>query len=207
MARSRLTVEIAIGDPELAERVRHMLPGSQGFDVATADEGTTPDVLVTDTTEGLAAELPEGSIDGPAEAAPVLVLGDASKAVEALRMGATAVLAPSVSAKALRAAVRAAALGLTTLPAELRHTLVGEVGRHPIEGENEVDTPAAGLTARELQVLQLLAEGASNKTIARRLGITPHTAKFHVAAIAGKLGAAGRTDAVAKAMRLGLVMV
>ena len=61
--------------------------------------------------------------------------------------------------------------------------------------------------ARELQVLRLLAEGASNKSIARRLGITPHTAKFHVASIVAKLGATGRTDAVAKAMRLGLVMI
>ncbi|MBO0766547.1 MAG: response regulator transcription factor [Hyphomicrobiaceae bacterium] len=52
-----------------------------------------------------------------------------------------------------------------------------------------------------------MAEGASNKAIARRLGTTPHTAKFHVAAIAAKLGASGRTDAVAKAMRLGLVMI
>jgi DNA-binding CsgD family transcriptional regulator len=56
-------------------------------------------------------------------------------------------------------------------------------------------------------VLRLLAEGASNKSIARRLGITPHTAKFHVASIVAKLGATGRTDAVAKAMRLGLVMI
>jgi DNA-binding CsgD family transcriptional regulator len=58
-----------------------------------------------------------------------------------------------------------------------------------------------------LQVLQLLAAGESNKAIARRLGISPHTAKFHVASLAGKLGASGRTDAVAKAMRLGLVMI
>ena len=56
-------------------------------------------------------------------------------------------------------------------------------------------------------MLRLLAEGASNKVIARRLGITPNTAKFHVASIVAKLGAIGRTDAVARAMRLGLVMI
>jgi DNA-binding NarL/FixJ family response regulator len=116
------------------------------------------------------------------------------------------VLAPDVGPRVLQAAVRAAALGLATLPAEFRRALFEDAGRlRSIEGED--DMPAAGLTARELQVLQLLAEGASNKEIARRLGITPHTAKFHVAAITGKLGASGRTDAVAKAMRLGLVMV
>jgi DNA-binding CsgD family transcriptional regulator len=71
----------------------------------------------------------------------------------------------------------------------------------------EDEPPPIELTARELQVLRLLAEGASNKSIARRLGITPHTAKFHVASIVAKLGATGRTDAVAKAMRLGLIMI
>jgi DNA-binding NarL/FixJ family response regulator len=135
----------------------------------------------------------------------LLVLGDAATAADALRLGATAVLPAGVGASVLRTAVRAAALGLTTLPAELRYALVGEAGDRRIDAED--DAPGAGLTARELQVLQLLAEGASNKAIARRLGITPHTAKFHVAAIAGKLGASGRTDAVAKAIRLGLVMV
>jgi DNA-binding NarL/FixJ family response regulator len=190
-------VEIAIGDPELAEYVRDLLLGHGGFDVVTPEHGRTPDVLVTDSAEEL--------VDDPADAMPVVVLGDASRAADMLRSGATAVLPPTVSSKTLRTAVRAAALGLTTLPAEFRHALVEGVGRLRSEGED--DAPAAGLTARELQVLQLLAEGASNKEVARRLNITPHTAKFHVAAIAGKLGASGRTDAVAKAMRLGLVMV
>ena len=61
------------------------------------------------------------------------------------------------------------------------------------------------LTARELEVLQLLAEGLANKTIARRLGISDHTVKFHVNAIMGKLDAQSRTGAVVKASRLGLI--
>ena len=63
------------------------------------------------------------------------------------------------------------------------------------------------LTQREKQVVALLAEGASNKLIARRLGISVHTAKFHVAAILHKLGAVNRTDAIAIAMREGLILV
>jgi DNA-binding CsgD family transcriptional regulator len=63
----------------------------------------------------------------------------------------------------------------------------------------------AGLTARELEVLELLAEGASNKTIARRLGISVHTAKFHVRSLMDKLDAPGRTDAVAHAARLRVI--
>ena len=61
------------------------------------------------------------------------------------------------------------------------------------------------LTPRELEVLTLLAEGMSNKAIARRLGISVHTAKFHVAALIDKLDAVGRTDAVAHAARRGVI--
>jgi DNA-binding CsgD family transcriptional regulator len=63
----------------------------------------------------------------------------------------------------------------------------------------------APLTPRELEVLGLLAEGASNKEIARRLGISVHTAKFHVGSVIEKLDAVGRTDAVAHAARLGVI--
>ena len=63
----------------------------------------------------------------------------------------------------------------------------------------------AALTPREIQVLNLLAEGASNKSIARRLGISVHTVKFHVASLLDKFEAIGRTDAVAHALRLGVI--
>ncbi|HEY3092632.1 MAG TPA: response regulator transcription factor [Vicinamibacterales bacterium] len=69
-------------------------------------------------------------------------------------------------------------------------------------GEEIVEEP---LTAREVDVLELLADGLSNKAIAARLGISDQTVKFHVAAICGKLGAANRTDAVRRAIRRGLV--
>ena len=61
------------------------------------------------------------------------------------------------------------------------------------------------LTPREVEVLELLAEGLPNKAIAARLGISDQTVKFHVAAIAGKLGASNRTDAVRRAVRRGLI--
>lgn len=61
------------------------------------------------------------------------------------------------------------------------------------------------LTPRETEVLALLAEGASNKLIARRLAISVHTAKFHVGSLLDKLDATGRTDALAHAVRLGLI--
>ena len=61
------------------------------------------------------------------------------------------------------------------------------------------------LTQREIQVLELLAEGLPNKAIAARLGISDQTVKFHVSSISGKLGAANRTDAVRRAVRRGLI--
>ena len=70
----------------------------------------------------------------------------------------------------------------------------------------ETDSNAdSSLTRRELEVLALMAEGASNKSIARRLGISVHTAKFHVGSLLDKLDATGRTDAVAQAVRQGVI--
>lgn len=66
----------------------------------------------------------------------------------------------------------------------------------------DLDQP---LTPRETEVLTLLAEGASNKLIARRLSISVHTAKFHVGQLIDKLDATGRTDVVAHAARLGVL--
>ena len=69
----------------------------------------------------------------------------------------------------------------------------------------EEPIPVETLTARETEVLELLAEGLSNKAIAARLGISDQTVKFHVASIGGKLGAANRTEAVRLAIRRGLI--
>jgi DNA-binding NarL/FixJ family response regulator len=69
----------------------------------------------------------------------------------------------------------------------------------------EQDELPEPLTPREIEVLELLAEGLPNKAIAQRLEISDQTVKFHVASISGKLGAANRTDAVRRALRRGLI--
>jgi len=74
------------------------------------------------------------------------------------------------------------------------------------DARDEDDDPAnEPLTPREVQVLELLAEGLPNKAIAARLDISDQTVKFHVSSISGKLGAANRTDAVRRAVRRGLI--
>ena len=83
----------------------------------------------------------------------------------------------------------------------------GEPADAVLAAPDPLDTPSddLGLTPREQEVLALLAEGASNKLIARRLGISVHTAKFHVGSLLNKFDATGRTDAVAHAARLGVL--
>ena len=92
--------------------------------------------------------------------------------------------------------------------AGLRLALPGEAASVAIVSRDRGtarDPGAVELTPRELDVLALLAEGASNKVIARQLGISVHTAKFHVGSILDKLDATGRTDAVAHAARRGVI--
>jgi DNA-binding NarL/FixJ family response regulator len=83
------------------------------------------------------------------------------------------------------------------------------VASGPVEGRRaeigDDDVAVEPLTHREVQVLELLAEGLPNKAIAKRLAISDQTVKFHVASISGKLGAANRTDAVRRAVRRGLI--
>jgi len=79
------------------------------------------------------------------------------------------------------------------------------VERWPARQTGDNDDFEEPLTPREIDVVELLAEGLSNKAIAVRLGISDQTVKFHVASICGKLGAANRTDAVRRAVRRGLI--
>ena len=81
---------------------------------------------------------------------------------------------------------------------------VAIVARDP---RDRIEPSETDLTPRELDVLALMAEGASNKAIAKRLGISVHTAKFHVGSILDKLDATGRTDAVAHAARRGVIQL
>jgi DNA-binding CsgD family transcriptional regulator len=92
--------------------------------------------------------------------------------------------------------------------AGLRLAVTGEAADVAVVTPERAGSPEPSgfqLTPREFDVLALLAEGASNKAIARTLGISVHTAKFHVGSLLDKLDATGRTDAVAHAARRGII--
>jgi DNA-binding NarL/FixJ family response regulator len=100
----------------------------------------------------------------------------------------------------IHAALAAVRSGLTVMDAQLAQSLVPA---QPVPHSN--GKGHGQLTERERQVVQLLSEGLSNKLIADRLGISDHTAKFHVNGVMMKLGASTRTEAVVEAMRRGLI--
>jgi len=193
-ASRRLVVLIALGDAARAERLAASLAASD--DLLPVVAGTA-DVAIVDDRSGDVV---------PASTPRVLLSGSGERPVGEV----LAVMPAGADDLLIVAAVRLAAAGY-------RVSGDGRSGRHedfhagdgePFEDEASDDGVARpALSPREAEVLALLAEGAPNKVIARRLNISVHTAKFHVAAILIKLGAANRTDAIAIAMRQGLVLV
>ena len=136
--------------------------------------------------------------DYRADAPVVALVDDAAAANQALGHGAHAVLLRGATPKRLHAALVAVADGLYVVDDELSDAVINH------RGEAELLDP---LTARETEVVQLLASGLTNKEIANRLGISDHTVKFHVNGIMGKLGVETRTEAVVHAARLGIVAI
>jgi DNA-binding NarL/FixJ family response regulator len=183
-----VAVEILIEDGALSARIIAALRELPEIDLERAGSRNDGDaaITITDRIEALR----HASRDEP-----VIVLTDRTRAWAALRAGAAGVLPRSAGVAELRLAIDATLHGLVVVPAG-----------GPWGTEEEDDRPSR-LTAREREVLKLLAEGASNKMIARRLAVSVHTAKFHVASILDKLDASGRTDAVAHAIRLGVLML
>jgi two-component system, NarL family, response regulator YdfI len=123
---------------------------------------------------------------------------------ELLRTGVQAILPRQAHAGEIIAAIEAAAAGLVTLHRDAIESLLPMLSPAP-----RVLPGAAqqALTAREIEVLNMLAEGLGNKAIAWRLGISEHTIKFHLSSIFTKLNASSRTEAVTLGIRQGLIMI
>ncbi len=163
--------------------------------LGAAIEAAQPDAAVWDLGPGGPA--PTDRLREAAGAGlPALALaGSDAAAGEALAAGARGALPRGAPPEQVAAALPAVARGLVVLDGRA----AGELLRPPPASPDEP------LTRREREVLDLLGEGLSNKAIAARLRISEHTAKFHVNAILGKLGAQSRAEAAVKAARLGLL--
>jgi DNA-binding NarL/FixJ family response regulator len=168
---------------------------------------TAPDVVLIDSSgEPFEVALESVVASGLASDLSVVLLGDgmtSGASAEALRAGIRAALPGDISPEQLVAALQAVAGGLLVLhPSHVSEML--PAGAATSRGLDELAEP---LTRREIEVLQMLAAGLSNKEIAARLNISEHTVKFHVASILGKLGAGSRTEAVSLGIRRGLVLL
>ncbi len=186
---------LAASQPTL-DVVAQVSPEESPLAIAARD----PEVIVWESgpdPRATLARLPPRDSEAPPS---ILLLPDGRFAQEAIAAGARGLLAREVSASALATAIGAVAKGLFVTDA-VWEPGSSSLGNRPRGGQAEE------LTARELEVLQLLAEGLSNKLIAHRLGISDHTAKFHVNAILAKFGAQTRTDAVVRAARAGLLIL
>jgi DNA-binding NarL/FixJ family response regulator len=166
-----------------------------------------PDVLLIDSTgENFEAALESIVASGVAPDVSVVLLGEnvtAAASAEAMRAGIRAALPGDISPEQLVAALQAVAGGLLVLhPSQVSEEIPAASA-----SSRALDELAESLTRREIEVLQMLASGLSNKEIAARLNISDHTVKFHVASILGKLGAASRTEAVSLGIRRGLVLL
>lgn len=136
----------------------------------------------------------------------VMLTDDARPAlgVELLRRGGRAVLPRHASSEEIVAAIEAVAAGLVVLHPEAMTSLRSASLARPGAVAAVADQR---LTAREIEILGLIAEGLGNKAIAARLRISDHTVKFHIASIFAKLSAGSRTEAVTIGVRQGLIMI
>ena len=185
---------IIVGEAATAGDALHRIPAA------------APDVALLD------ARLPDGSgidvcreIRSSSEDVRCLILtsyDDDEALFAAVMAGASGYLLKQIAGNSLLEGIRQVAAGRSLLDPAMTQKLLDRL-RHPVEP----DPVAGSLTAREREVLQLIAVGLPNKTIARRLGISEHTAKFHVGSLLTKLNAASRAEVVTNATRRGLLTV
>ena len=216
--RARLRVLVASSRPLTAAGLEELLraqpdtevivSSSDGMQLESIVRDTDPDVVILDVDgdesenghrldvlSRIAGEVPTiALIDGPSS----LWLARAALA------GVRGFLPHGVQGDELESTLRAVVSGLVVLSPEFSEVMLA---RSIHIDSDELESPVESLTPRELEVLEMLAEGLLNKEIADRLHISEHTVKFHVSSIIGKLGASNRTEAVTWGLRRGLLFL
>jgi two-component system, NarL family, nitrate/nitrite response regulator NarL len=207
LARSGLALLLAKepGIAVVAERAER----AAGADLAAEMAAAGAAVALWDLGPDPDAQLETLALAARESGAPILALlepGSSERTSLAIAEGARGVLARNASPARIAAALVAIANGLLVLDQVLDQApaMSSAFGPHAVR---QAELLAEPLTPREHEVLRLLAEGLATKQIAGRLGMSEHTAKSHVNAILGKLGAESRTEAVVRAARLGLIAI
>jgi len=183
------------------EVVGEAADGDQGVDVVAA---TRPDVVLMDVTMPTLGGVEATRRIHEANAAVRVVMltmhADADVVADALRAGACGYLTKDSSIEEIAEAIRLAASGETAVSAKLAASMLGELRRlERAEDEERL------ITNREEEVLQQIADGLSTPEVAAKLFISQKTVKNHLAAIYQKLDARDRTQAVVRAVRMGII--
>ncbi len=201
-------VSVVSDDPLLRRGLISLL--AQVSEVRVVDHGHGTEVVLWDPGLDSARALVRMREIKTLGAPAVAVIARAEHLGPALAAGARGVVLRDEVGPEIGAALAAVKHGLTVIDTALSPALVGSSASAPARADaRQVEHRTRGgggeLTERERQVVTLLAEGLSNKLVADRLGISDHTAKFHVNGVMAKLGAGTRTEAVVEAVRRGLV--
>ena len=207
---SDLRLLVVAADPLVRTGLVTLLSGQPGFQVVgqvEADDSALTEIEIY-RADAIIWDLgwePDDSLilleEFTSGAIPVIALvADGETASSARLAGANGLLFRDTTGERLAAAASAAVVGLAAIEPYLLDSLAPAGVMEELVLDEE-------LTPRELEVLQLLAEGLANRAIAQQLGISEHTVKFHVNAIMKKTGAQSRTAAVVRATRLGLVIL
>ena len=199
-------VVVVAASPFVGEGLKSALAGDPSLQVVDTlqaagdvDWAAPPDAVVAAAADREEAAELHHALAGRV---PLVLVCDAQPALPWAHDAAgvpLAVLAPAATPAQLRAALHAVLAGLHAWSTEIDPNAASPGPTNAGEPKGEPLTP------RELEVFELLAKGLSNRDIGAALGISPHTAKFHVAQILAKIGAATRAEAVAIGLRLGLI--
>lgn len=202
--RSPVRLLIIADSDARAQGLAAMLADDERLDIyAAIGRAGLPEVLDEQTIDvGLAVALSPVQI--PPLLCPIVVLSDSPEPGFTVSAKVHAWLPLNSSFEELSAALFAAACDLAVLTSDQ----LSRYRSHPADADDSAIPPfVEKLTPREMQVLRMIADGLGNKEIAAQLGVSNHTAKFHVAQILAKLGATSRTEAVTIGIRRGLVPV
>jgi DNA-binding NarL/FixJ family response regulator len=188
------------GDPRFAL----VGEGYRDGDLLHSLQKYSPEVLLLD-----AAAVPvslQPALHQPGAPATVLLIANPVRAEirRALQTGVRAILLREATPREILGALESAAAGLAVVSPEVLDSLLPASSELAGADDLPLGEP---LTARESEILALLANGSGNKEIAGRLHISEHTVKFHVSSILAKLGAATRTEAVSRGYRVGLIVI